>query len=176
MKKDSASFEIALSAVACAIAAGFLMIGSSVSFMLAAGYVVASFAIMIPLSKGYVRGAFLCYLAAGLISVWLDPIMIVPYALFFGLHPIVNFLQKKYLKPKLFFFIAEAVKAVWFVFSMWLSYYLLKTVAAFTFPEVVEKYFFLILFLGGTLFFFGYDFMIFRCQRSADIIIRRLRR
>lgn len=177
MKKERPSFEIALSAIACALAAGCLMLGSVVPFMLATGYLLGSFAVMIPLSKNYVKGALLCYLAAGLIAVWLNPVNIVPYAVFFGLHPIINYLQDKFLKThKIAFYLVEIVKAAWFVLSMWLSYYLLKSVAGFVFPDFLEKYFFLILFIGGTLFFFGYDFMIFRCQKSANIIIRRLRR
>ncbi len=176
MKKEKPSFEIALSAIACALSAGCLMLGSLVPFLLATGYLLGSFAVMIPLSKNYLRGAFLCYLAAGLIAVWVNPVNIIPYAVFFGLHPIVNYLQKKYITFKPIFFVVEAVKTVWFVLSMWLSYFVLKSLAGFVFPEFLEQYFYLILFLGGTLFFFGYDFLIFRCQQSANVIIRRLRR
>ena len=176
MKKPSNSFEIALSAIACAFAAGFLMLGSVVPFMLATGYLVGAFAVMIPLTKKFVRGALLCYLAAGLLAVWVNPINIVPYAVFFGLHPIVNFLQRKYIKLKPLHLVCLLVKTVWFDFSMWLSYFVLKEFSGFVFPELVEQYFYLVLFLGGTLFFIAYDYLIFRCQSSADIVIRRLRR
>ena len=176
MKKDSKAFEIALSAIACAFAAAFLMLGSVVPFMLAAGYVVGAFAVMIPLTKNFVRGALLCYLAAGLLAVWISLVNVVPYAVFFGLHPIVNYLQRKYVKKRALHFAILPVKALWFDFSMWLSYFLLKEFSGFVFPELVERYFFLVLFIGGTLFFAVYDFMIFRCQRSADVVVRRLRR
>ena len=176
MKKDSKSFEIALSAIACAFAAAFLMLGSVVPFMLAAGYVVGAFAVMIPLSKNFIRGALLCYAAAGLLAVWLNPVNVIPYAVFFGLHPIVNFLQKKYVKGKPLQPVCLLVKAIWFDFSMWLSYFVLKKFSGLVFPEILEQYFYLALFMGGTLFFIAYDYMIFRCQSSADTIIQRLRR
>ena len=44
------------------------------------------------------------------------------------------------------------------------------------FPEYIETYFFYILFLGGTLFFFVYDFLIFACQKSVDVIVYRIRK
>ena len=176
MKKPSKSFEIALSAIACAFAAMFLMLGSVSPFLLAAGYVVGAFAIMVPLSKDFVWGASLSYLAAGLIAVWLSPPRILAYALFFGLHPIVNYLQRKYIKKLPFHAAIELIKAVWFDLAMWLSYYVLTRAAGMVFPEYIEKYFYLVIFLGGTLFFFVYDFMIFQCQKSADIAIRRIRR
>lgn len=175
-KKPTRSFEIALSALSCAIAAGFLMLGTVNPFLLATGYLVAEFAVMIPLSLGFVWGAALCYLAAGLLALPLGLWKIVPYAVFFGLHPIANFLQKKYCKKIALKGIFEGMKTVWFVLAMWLSYFVLKTMAGFTFPGPVEEYFYLVLFLGGALFFLAFDFMIFRCQRSADTAIKRIRR
>lgn len=176
MKKPTKSFEIALSAIACAIAAGFLMLGTINPFLLATGYLVAEFAIMIPLAKDFLWGSGLCYLAAGLLALPLGLWKIVPYAVFFGLHPIVNYLQRKYVKNFALGAVCEVAKTVWFVFAMWLSYFVLKTMAGFSFPESIEKYFYLILFLGGTLFFAAFDFMIFRCQRSADLAVRRIGR
>lgn len=176
MKKPTKSFEIALSSIACAFAAGFLMLGTVNPFLLATGYLVASFSIMIPLSQGFVFGSLLCYMAAGLLALPLGLWKIVPYAVFFGLHPIVNYLQKKHVKKFVWNAAAEVLKTVWFVLAMWLSYFILKSFAGFTFPETVEQYLYLVLFLGGTVFFAAYDFMIFRCQRSADVVIKRIRR
>lgn len=176
MKKPSKSFEIALSAIACAFAAAFLMLGSLNPFLLATGYLIATFALMVPLSKDFVWGAALCYLAAGLIALPLCLWKIVPYFVFFGLHPIVNYLQRRFVKRTPLKVVCLAVKAVWFDFAMWLSYYVLTTMAGFTFPDWIAQFFFYAIFIGGTLFFFVYDIMIFYCQRSADIAIRRIRR
>lgn len=170
------SFEIALSAIAAAVAAAFLMLGSLSPFMLASGYLVATFSLMIPLSKDFVWGSALAYLAAALIAVWLSWERIIPYALFFGLHPIVNYLQKKYVKKTPWKCLCLLLKTAWFDGSMLLSYFVLTAVAGLTFPDWVANYLYLVLFLGGTVFFIVYDVMIFLCQRSADLLIRRIRR
>ena len=52
----------------------------------------------------------------------------------------------------------------------------LTRMAGMVFPEYIETYFFYILFLGGTLFFFVYDFLIFACQKSVDVIVYRIRK
>lgn len=176
MKKPSKSFEIALSAIAAAFAAAFLMLGTLNPFLLAAGYLVATFALMVPLAKDFVWGASLAYLAAGLIALPLGLWKIVPYAVFFGLHPIVNYLQKKYVKRPPFRVLCLIGKTIWFDFAMWLSYFVLTAMAGMTFPETIEKLLYYVIFLGGTVFFVVYDVMIFYCQRSADIAVRRIRR
>ncbi len=176
MKKPTKSFEIALSAIAAAIAAAFMMIGSLTPFMLAAGYVIATVALMLPLSKDFLWGSALAYLAAGLIAVWIAPWNIVPYAVFFGLHPIVNYLQKKYVRRTPLKILCFAAKAVWFDLAMWLSFFVLTWGAGLQFPAYVTRFLYYILFLGGTLFFAGYDVMIFLCQRSVNAVIRRIRR
>ncbi len=176
MKKPTKSFEIALSALAAAFAAAFLMLGTLNPFLLATGYLVATFALMVPLSKDFVWGSALAFLAAGLIALPLSLWKIVPYAVFFGLHPIVNYLQRKYVKRTPLKIACFAAKAVWFDLAMWLSYYVLTAMAGMSFPDYVVRFFYYIIFLGGTLFFAAYDVMIFYCQRSADLAIRRIRR
>jgi len=176
MKKPSRSFEIALSAIACAFAAGFLMLGSVNPFLLATGYLVAAFALMVPLSKDFVWGAALGYLAAGFIALPVSLWKILPYFVFFGLHPIVNYVQRKHVKRDVFKALCFVGKAVWFDFSMWLSYAVLTAMAGMTFPDWIEQFFFIVIFVGGTLFFFFYDLMMFACQRSADRAIRQIRR
>lgn len=176
MKKPSKSFEIALSAIACAFAAAFLMLGSLNPFLLAAGYLIATFSLMVPLSKNFVWGAALAYLAAGLIALPLCLWKIVPYAVFFGLHPVVNYLQKRYVHKTPFKIVCLLAKTVWFDFAMWLSYYILTAMSGMVFPEWVEQFFYYVIFIGGTLFFFVYDIMMFYCQKSADNAILRIRR
>lgn len=176
MKKPLKAFEIALSAIACAAAAGFLMLGSVSPFLLATGYLVAAFAMMVPLSKDFWWGSALCFLAAGLLALPLSLWKVVPYFVFFGLHPIVNRLQMRFVKKKPLIVLCEIVKAVWFDLAMWLSWIVLTRMAGMEFPGYIETYFFYILFLGGTLFFFVYDALIFACQKSVDVIVYRIRK
>jgi len=113
MKKKSRSFEIALSAMACAVAATFLMLGSLNPYLLATGYLIGAFALMVPLSKGFIWGSALAFVAASLLSLPLSLWKIVPFAVFFGLHPIVNYLQRKYVHKKFFIGKGKPPKAVW---------------------------------------------------------------
>ena len=78
MKKPHKAFEIALSAIACAAAAGFLMLGSVSPFLLATGYLVAAFAMMVPLSKDFWGGSARGFLAAGLLALPLRWWTVVP--------------------------------------------------------------------------------------------------
>jgi len=176
LKKTSKSFEIALSAVACAVIIVFLMLGSLTAGLLVTGYLVATFALMVPLSKKFVWGSALCYLAAGLAALPVCLWKVVPYFAFFGLHPIVNYLQKKYVHGLPWHILCAAGKAVWFDFAMWLSFYVLSALSGMVFPEYVIRYFYLILFGCGTLFFFVYDYLIFKCQETANALLARIRR
>lgn len=176
MKKPSKSFEIALSALACAVAAGFLMLGSVNSYLLATGCIIGTFAIMVPLSKEFYWGASLAYLGACLIALPLCLWQIIPFAVFFGLHPIVNRLQKRRVSRPLFHALCFLGKAAWFDGAMLLSWYVLSQMAGFVFPDVLNQYIYLIIFAGGTAFFAAYDYLIFLCQRSVDAIVRRIRR
>ena len=68
MKKNKRSFEIALSAIACAVASVSLTVGSYVDVLLASGYLVAVFALMVPLSQEFIWGDALAFLGAGLLA------------------------------------------------------------------------------------------------------------
>ena len=178
MKKKSRSFEIALSAMACAVASAFLMLGSLNPYLLATGYLVGAFALMVPLSTGFIWGSALAFVAASLLSLPLSLWKIVPFAVFFGLHPIVNYLQRKYVHKKFFIGICEAAKALWFDCAMLLSWFVLTNMAgmAEVFSDWIGEYLYLVIFIGGTLFFLAYDAMMFLCQKSADRAIERIRR
>lgn len=183
MKRSSKSEQIALSAIACAFAAGALTLGNYVDVLLGAAYAVAVFALMIPLARGFVWGDALCFLATVLLTglfCAFSFLTLLPFAVFFGLHPLVNYLQRRYVKGKPLFLLLELVKAAWFDLSMWLSFRLVFVPvfgldSAFWYPYV-EQYFFLVLFLGGTLFFAVYDVFVFYCQRCVNGVLRRLRK
>ena len=183
MKRPSKSYEIALSAIACAVAAGALTLGSYVDVMLAAAYLVAVFALMVPLCKDFVWGSALALIGAWLLAFFfcgLSVFHLLPFIAFFGWHPIVNHLQMKYIKKKWVHGVVFLGKAVWFDLAMWLMWATVLVpffgVGSATWYPFVEQSFFWVLFIGGTLFFAVYDFMIFLCRRSVAVIIARIRR
>ena len=117
MKKIS-SYEIALSALATAIATIFLTVGVYSEILLFTGYLLSSVALMLPLAKQSYRGFALAYIATCLLSLLLNAgrfFDLLPFIMFFGLHPLVNELQ---LKTKINHWLACAVKAAWFDVTM----------------------------------------------------------
>lgn len=183
MKRPSKSFEIALSAIACAVAALSLTLGAYVDVMYAAGILLAVFALMVPLSKEFIWGDALAFLGSALLAFLFcgfSVYKLIPFLAFFGLHPLVNFLQKKYVKRKWLHALVFLTKAAWFCLAMWLGWHVVF-VKFFAldqtswYPYVVE-YFYYILFLGGPVLFAAYDYLIFLCQRSVNAIVKRIRR
>ena len=182
MKRPSKSFEIALSGIACALATLSLTLGAYVDVLLAAGYILAVFALMVPLAKDFVWGAALAFLGASLLAFLTSAFKIInlaPFMMFFGLHPIVNFLQKKYVHKPPVHIAVELFKALWFDGVLLFMWFVLAPVFGLnelTFYPYLEKYLYYIVFFGGTLLFILYDYMIFLCQRSVNVVVRRLRR
>ena len=156
MKKISA-YEIALSAVSCAIAAIALTVGTLYTPLLFTGYLFAGFALMIPLAKNCWWGDVLAFIGASLIALMFNGFNFfdtLPFIMFFGLHPLVN--------------------AVWFDASMYFVWRVVTGMAAPFGWEWVSRYIIPILLIGGTAFFFLYDYMIFKCQVSVNQIIGRI--
>ena len=182
MKRPSKSFEIALSAIACAVAALALTLGSYVNVMTAAGYLIASFALMVPLSKDFVWGNILACAGATLLAFLfcgLAIIRIAPFAIFFGLHPLVNYLQKKYVHKFPVHVGVFFVKAAWFDGALLFMWFFLAPVFGFdqaSWYPFVQDYLYLIVFPGGTVVFAAYDYLIFLCQRSVNAAVKRIRR
>lgn len=183
MKKPSKSFEIALSAIACAVAAVALTLGSYVDVLLATGYLFALFALMVPLSKDFIWGDVLAYIGAALLAFLFcgfSVYKLLPFIAFFGLHPLANFLQKKYVKRAWVHALVFLLKAAWFDLAMWLSWELVLVqvfgLDTMSWYPWVQQYFFYVLFIGGTLFFAAYDYLIFLCQRSVNALVRRIGR
>ena len=92
----------------------------------------------------------------------------------------MNRVQFKYVNKKWIHPLVFLAKAVWFDLAMWLSFELLA-VEFFALDETVWydwaiQYFHYVLWLGGTAVFLVYDVLLFLCQRSADLLIKRIRR
>ena len=119
MKKISA-YEIALSSLSCAIATIALTIGVYSAILLFTGYLLACIALMLPLAKKSFVGYALAYGATCILSLIFNAARffdLLPFIMFFGLHPLVNELQ---LKTKINRWIACFLKALWFDGAMYL--------------------------------------------------------
>ena len=184
MKRQSRSFEIALSAISCAIAVCALTLGAYVDFLLAAGFIIAVFALMVPLAKDFIWGYALALIASVVLSFLFTGFVVgvmrlLPFVVFFGWHPLLNYLQKKYIKKNWLHAVVFAVKAVWFDLAMWLAWVVL--VPIFGLPEVtwypyIGDSLYVIVVVGGTAFFALYDIAIFFCQRSVNMAVYRIRK
>ena len=182
-RKYSKSFEIALSAISCAIAVAFLSLGILSGYLLALGYLVGILALMVPLSKQFYLGGFLAYVGTCILTFVLGAAAhfwnLVPFIMFFGLHPLANSLQVRY---KINRWLALVVKAIWFDCTLICGYFLVfgGVVGMAFLPEnlveIVNKYIYLFIFTLGSVFLFVYDYLVFKCQIMINNLIYRIRK
>jgi len=184
-KNRRSGFEIALSGISCAIAVLVLSLGimTGVNSLTAVGYFVGAIALMLPLSRQFYLGGFLAYLGTLILTVALGVAVrfwsLVPFAMFFGLHPLANSLQMRFKINK---WLALAVKAVWFDCTLIVGYYLVfgGIVGGTFLPQdvydVINKYIFLFIFTIGTVICVFYDNFAFRCQILINRIVYRIKK
>ena len=181
-RNNSRTFEIALSAIACAIAAGALALGLLSGWLVGTGYVIAVTALMLPLSKQFFWGDFLAYLGTVILAVVLGAVVkfwdLVPFAMFFGLHPLANCLQIRFNINK---WLAFAIKAVWFDCTLIAGYFLIYVLGGIALPEQVEAIIggwrlYVIIFTVGTALFWVYDYLIFKLQIAVNRLVYRIRK
>lgn len=182
-RRYSKSFELVLSAISCAFAVIFLLVGFFWDLFLGVGYVFAIISLMVPLSKRFYLGAFLAYAGTVVLALVLGAAArfwdLVPFIMFFGLHPLVNALQVRFNVNK---WLSFFIKAVWFDFALWVSYILIfggvigGEYAQNAFFEFVNKYILWVIFIGGTVFFIAYDFVMFKFQIAINKLVCRIRR
>lgn len=187
MGKDrkNKTFEIALSGISCAVAAVSLSLGimTGLGALTATGYLLAVIALMVPLSKQFFWGDFLAYIGTVILAVVLGAAVkfwdLVPFVIFFGLHPLANALQIRF---KINRWLALAIKAVWFDCTLIVGYYLVfgGMLGGSLFPEevyeVINRYIFLLIFTVGTVGFVIYDYLIFKCQILINRIVFRIKK
>ena len=170
MKKIT-SYEIALAALACAVSTIMLTIGVYSGVLLFTGYLFSCVALMLPLARNSYRGYILAYLATVAlclifnISRFFD---VLPFIMFFGLHPLVNEVQ---LKVRINRWVAGFVKAAWFdatMYLIWRLVFKMTTTIAF-----VDQYFLWIVLIGGTAFFFFYDYVMYKCRYTVNSVVGR---
>lgn len=173
MKKISA-YEIALSALSCAFATVFLTIGVYSTILLFTGYLIACIALMLPLAKKSYVGYALAYAATCILSLIFNVANffdLLPFIMFFGLHPLVNELQ---LKTKINRWLACGLKALWFdgtMYVIWRFLFGMSTTIPF-----VDRYIIPILLIGGTLFFVAYDYLMYKWRYAVNLLVKRITR
>ena len=150
---------------------------------MATGYTLGILALMVPLSKNFYLGDFLAYIGTCILTFIFGAAVgfwdLVPFIMFFGLHPLANALQKKFKINK---WLALAVKALWFDGTVIVAYFLVfgGIIGGSLLPEeiyrVINDYIYIFIFTLGTLFFVFYDYLIFRCQTAVNIIISKIKK
>ena len=171
--KNSKSRVIALSAISAAFALVLLVLGSYIEVLDLSCLFMASLALMLPLAKGYRMGGFLAYLASALLAFILTGMrlqVLIPFAMFFGLHPLANDIQRKY---KINVILATAIKAAWFIATLFVMYYF--TSMFIVEHEVIKQYINYVLVIGGGLVFIVYDWFMVYFQRAINSIVARLK-
>lgn len=173
MRKITA-YEIALCALACAFGTLCLTVGVYTEILLFTGYLFAGIALMLPLAKGSYLGYVLTYIATCVLALlfvaWRFWDML-PFIMFFGLHPLVNELQ---LKIKINRWVACAIKALWFDVTLYLTW---KFVFGMTTSiPALAPYMVWIIAVLGTAFFVFYDNLAYRCRALVNTTVARIER
>ena len=171
MKKIT-SYEIALSALSCAIATVLLTVGVYSEILLFTGYLFACIALMLPLAKQSYKGYVLAYIATCILALIFNAARffdLLPFIMFFGLHPLVNELQ---LKTKINRWIACAIKALWFdgtMYLVWRFVFGMTTTIPF-----IDQYIIPILLIGGSAFFVLYDYLMYKWRFAVNVLVKRI--
>ena len=182
-KKYSPSFVIALSGISCAVAVVALSLGIASDVLVATGYIIAQIALMAPLAKQFYLGDFLAYLGTVLLAVVFGATIkfwdLVPFVMFFGLHPLFNAFQVKYRVNK---WIALAVKIVWFDVTLYVMYLLVfggvlgagQSDSAFF--DFVNKYIWLFIVVFGSLLLWVYDYVMMKAQHWINVLVYKIKK
>lgn len=172
MKKKITAQEVAVSALSCALATILLTVGVFSEILLFTGYLFAGIALMMPLAKKSYRGYILAYLATCALSLIFNSARfwdVLPFIMFFGLHPFVNELQ---LNSKINKWLACALKALWFdvtMYIIWRFVFGMTTTISF-----VDEYMVPILLVFGTLFFGFYDYTMYKCRTIVNHLLSKI--
>ena len=174
MRKISAH-EIALSALSAALATVFLTLGTITPVLLFTAYLVACIALMLPLSRRFYLGYLFSYLVTGALTLLFCGVgfifELLPFLIFFGLHPLVDELQLKFRWKK---WISFALKAAWFdgaMYATWRFTFDMTTVIAIPHEIII-----LLLVVVGTAFFYAYDYTTFVGRAKVNALVNRLLR
>ena len=162
-----------MAGVSTAIATLFLAVGNFTSILLFVGYMVASVALSLPLAKGSYIGYAMAYVATVLLTVLIIGtagyiLDLLPFILFFGLHPFLNVLQEKLQVKR---WLAFLIKCVWFDGAMWLFWWL---VVQTTGVSWLDAYALPIVLVGSTIYFVLYDYAFYRLNKQVFALVSRI--
>ncbi len=171
MRKIS-SYEIALSALSCAISTILLVVGVYSQILLFTGYLFGCVALMLPLAKKSYWGYALSYFGTCILCLIFAAAHFfdfLPFMMFFGLHPLVNELQ---LKTKINRWVACFLKALWFDGTMYVIWrFVCAMTTGFTF---LDSYIIPIILIVGTAFFIFYDIAMYKWRAGVNQIVARI--
>ena len=162
-----------MAGVSTAIATLFLAVGNITSILLFVGYMVASIALSLPLAKKSYIGYAMAYVATILLTVLIIGtagylLDLLPFILFFGLHPLLNDLQEKLPIKK---WLAFLVKCVWFDGAMLLFWWLVVQTTGINW---LDAYALPIVLGGSTLYFVMYDYAFHRLNKQIFALVSRI--
>lgn len=168
VKKLKTSKKAALCGVSAALGSILLMLARLDLPVQLTLYALSSIALMIPLAQRLYRGAVLTLIATALIGFITGGIMVaLPYAFFFGLHPIVNALMDKYIKDgKLASFIKIVLKIIFFA-ALFYGAFLFAQIAELLPPNINKHIFALIL----AAVFVPYDYLMQLVQKRVTFLM-----
>ncbi len=171
MRKISA-YEIALSALSCALSTILLLVGVYSEILLFTGYLFGSVALMMPLAKKSYWGYALSYIATCILCLLFAAARFfdfLPFIMFFGLHPFINELQ---LKIKINRWVACAIKAVWFDATMYIIWrFVFAATTGFTY---LDEYILPVILVLGTAFFVFYDYATYKWRAGVNTLVERI--
>ena len=157
--------------LACALATIFLTIGVYSSLLLFTGYLCGCVALMLPLSKKSYVGYALAYIATCILSLIFNAARffdVLPFIVFFGVHPLVNELQ---LKERINTWVACFIKALWFdgtMYLIWRFVFEMTTTVSF-----VDQFIIPIILIGGTAFLVMYDLVMYNWRFMVYRLVER---
>lgn len=165
---------IALSGISTAFSVLLLTVGAYFPTFDLSALFMASLVVMLPLSKKSGCSAVITVIASSILTLLFSGFrynIVIPYLIFFGLHPIVNYYQKQINKfNKWLVFI---VKDIWFVITVIIMQKINEILVIDI--ESIKPFVYPILIVGGAICFIIYDYLMLRFQNYIDLIIKRLK-
>lgn len=175
-KNNSKSFELALSAIACAIATVFLSLGILNNYLLTFGYLAACVALCLPLTKRFWAGDILAYVATGLLTSLIGVGVaffwkLLPFIMFFGLYPVATYAQYRF---KINVWIARVIKAVWLAGTLVVTWIFVFDMTEG--PAFLNGYMLPVVIVFGVLISGFFDYAMIKIQSIMTNLIAKIKR
>ena len=171
---------IAISAISAGIVAILLTLGSIISYADIFVVILSSIVVILPIYLKSYKGAFLAYLAGGVIALitsaqFLGLSLALPaYAGFFGIYPIIRLLlQDKNVKKWVIYLIG----AIWCVGAFYGIYYYCAGIIGLSFagvPQFVIDYILLLIPPFALVFYVVYDRFILVGKNFLDRYLSKI--